>query len=284
MAQGYAKIEGKPMAMICHGVVGLQHATMAMYNAWCDRVPVIVFGGNMIEANKRAPGAEWVHSAIDPGALCRDFTKWDDQPTSLQHFAESCSPRLQDRDDPADGAGAALARRRVAGKPDHGRGDTAHPAARCGGAAAGRYRRARRARQDAGRCREPGPHRRPRRAHAGRHAAARRTRRDPAMRGDRRGRAHELPVAPPAQPELPPRHHRPGRCDPGDGDERSLGRAQQLPRSHRAHVAPELQERRQDRHARQPRSVPKGELSGLRRVTRRSISPSPATARRPCRR
>jgi acetolactate synthase-1/2/3 large subunit len=89
MAQGYAKIEGKPMAMICHGVVGLQHATMAMYNAWCDRVPVIVMGGNIIEANKRGPGAEWVHSAIDPGAIVRDFVKWDDQPTSLQHFAES---------------------------------------------------------------------------------------------------------------------------------------------------------------------------------------------------
>jgi acetolactate synthase I/II/III large subunit len=89
MAQGYAKIEGKPMAMICHGVVGLQHATMAMYNAWCDRVPVIVMGGNIIEANKRGPGAEQVHSAIDPAAMVRDFVKWDDQPISLQHFAES---------------------------------------------------------------------------------------------------------------------------------------------------------------------------------------------------
>lgn len=89
MAQGYAKIEGKPMAVICHSVVGLQHATMAMYNAWCDRVPVIVMGGNIIEANKRAPGAEWAHSAADPAAIVRDFVKWDDQPTSLQHFAES---------------------------------------------------------------------------------------------------------------------------------------------------------------------------------------------------
>ena len=89
MGQGYAKITGKPMAMICHGVVGLQHATMAMYNAWCDRVPVIVMGGNIVEANKRAPGAEWVHSAIDPAAIVRDYVKWDDQPTSLQHFAES---------------------------------------------------------------------------------------------------------------------------------------------------------------------------------------------------
>src|ERR1700729_4606198 len=89
MAQGYAKIEGKPLAMACHGTVGLQHAVMAMYNAWCDRVPVIVFGGNIMEADKRAPGAEWVHSAVDIGQLVRDFTKWDDQPASLQHFAES---------------------------------------------------------------------------------------------------------------------------------------------------------------------------------------------------
>jgi acetolactate synthase-1/2/3 large subunit len=89
MAQGYAKIEGKPMAVICHSIVGLQQATMAMYNAWCDRVPVIVMGGNIIEANKRAPDAEWAHSAVDPAAIVRDFVKWDDQPTSLQHFAES---------------------------------------------------------------------------------------------------------------------------------------------------------------------------------------------------
>src|SRR5258708_40338161 len=90
MGHGYAKMEGKPLAMICHGVVGLQHATMAMYNAWCDRVPVYCFGGNILEANKRGNStAEWVHSAIDIAAGVRDYTKWDDQPASLQHFAES---------------------------------------------------------------------------------------------------------------------------------------------------------------------------------------------------
>ncbi len=89
MAQGYAKMAGKPAAMACHGVVGLQHATMAMYNAWCDRVPVLVFGGNIMEADKRAPGAEWLHSGVDIGQIVREFTKWDDQPASLQHFAES---------------------------------------------------------------------------------------------------------------------------------------------------------------------------------------------------
>jgi len=89
MGQGYAKIAGTPIAIACHGTVGLQHATMAIYNAWCDRVPVIVIGGNIMEADKRMPGADWVHSGVDIGALVRDFTKWDDQPASLQHFAES---------------------------------------------------------------------------------------------------------------------------------------------------------------------------------------------------
>jgi len=94
MGQGYAKMEGKPLAMICHGVVGLQHASMAMYNAWCDRVPVIVMGGNIIEANKRAPGAEWPHSAIDPAALTRDFVKWDDQPVVAASISQNqrCAP------------------------------------------------------------------------------------------------------------------------------------------------------------------------------------------------
>ncbi|MGP0090982.1 MAG: thiamine pyrophosphate-binding protein [Xanthobacteraceae bacterium] len=89
MAQGYAKMEGKPMAVMCHGTVGLQHASMALYNAWCDRVPVYAMIGNILEADKRALGVEWAHSALDPAAMVRDFVKWDDQPSSLQHFAES---------------------------------------------------------------------------------------------------------------------------------------------------------------------------------------------------
>ena len=68
---------------------GLQTIAMAAQRVIVDRVPVIVLGGNIVEANKRAPGAEWVHSAIDPAAIVRDYVKWDDQPTSLQHFAES---------------------------------------------------------------------------------------------------------------------------------------------------------------------------------------------------
>jgi acetolactate synthase-1/2/3 large subunit len=89
MCHGYFKVAGKPLLTVCHGTVGLQHASMAIYNAWCDRVPVIVIGGNDLDAAKRPPGVPTFHSAQDINALVRDFTKWDDTPVSLQHFAQS---------------------------------------------------------------------------------------------------------------------------------------------------------------------------------------------------
>ncbi len=89
MAHGYFKATGKPLMMMCHGVVGLQHATMAIYNAWCDRVPLITIGGTDLDAAYRAPGVPTYHAAQDINAIVRDYTKWDDQPVSLQHFAQS---------------------------------------------------------------------------------------------------------------------------------------------------------------------------------------------------
>src|SRR5437764_1779626 len=89
MAHGYFKVAGKPLLTLCHGTVGLQHAAMAIYNAWCDRVPMIVLGGNDLDAAKRPPGVPTFHSAQDINALVRDYTKWDDTPVSLQHFAQS---------------------------------------------------------------------------------------------------------------------------------------------------------------------------------------------------
>ncbi len=89
MAHGYGKAAGKPMAAIIHGTVGLQHGSMAIYNAWVDRVPIMLFAGNGLDAMTRRPGTEWNHSVQDAAALVRDFVKWDDCPVSLQHFAES---------------------------------------------------------------------------------------------------------------------------------------------------------------------------------------------------
>jgi thiamine pyrophosphate-dependent acetolactate synthase large subunit-like protein len=89
MAHGYFKAEGKPMAVLCHGTVGMQHAAMAIYNAYCDRVPVYILAGNSLDATLRRPGVEWAHSVQDAAAMVRDYIKWDDQPVSLPHFAES---------------------------------------------------------------------------------------------------------------------------------------------------------------------------------------------------
>jgi acetolactate synthase I/II/III large subunit len=89
MAHGYAKIEGKPLGVFAHGTVGLQHASMAIYNAYCDRVPVYIVAGNIIDATKRMPPVEWAHSVQDAAAMLRDYVKWDDLPLSLAHFAES---------------------------------------------------------------------------------------------------------------------------------------------------------------------------------------------------
>ena len=89
MAHGYAKIEGKPLLVLAHGTVGVQHAAMAIYNAYCDRVPVYMILGNIVDATKRVPGVEWAHSVQDAAAMVRDFTKWDDLPGSLPHFGES---------------------------------------------------------------------------------------------------------------------------------------------------------------------------------------------------
>ena len=232
MGQGYAKMEGKPLAMACHGVVGLQHAAMAMYNAWCDRVPVIVVGGNIMEANKRAPGIEWPHSAIDPAALTRDFVKWDDQPASLQHFAESAvraykiamtppmapvmlsldaelqENPIENRDQlripklssvvPPQGDDAALAQLAKMLV------EAENPVIICD----------RVARTPAG-------------------AAAGGAGGNAAMCHDRQLRPDELPFATSAQSIVPPLHHFRGRPHRRNGAQRCLGHADRLPRSHR---------------------------------------------------
>ncbi|MBI4464650.1 MAG: hypothetical protein HY647_08095 [Acidobacteria bacterium] len=89
MGHGYFKVEGKPLTAMVHGAVGLQHAAMAIYNAYCDRVPVYVILGNRLNAIERRPGVEWYHSVQDAAGMVRDYIKWDDLPISLAHFAES---------------------------------------------------------------------------------------------------------------------------------------------------------------------------------------------------
>jgi len=90
IAHGYAKVTGKPMGAIVHSNVGLMHATMAVFNAWCDRTPVVLLGATgPVDAAKRRPWIDWIHTAADQGALVRNYTKWDDQPASVAAVPES---------------------------------------------------------------------------------------------------------------------------------------------------------------------------------------------------
>jgi thiamine pyrophosphate-dependent acetolactate synthase large subunit-like protein len=84
IAHGYAKVTGRPMGAVLHANVGLMHASMAIFNAWCDRVPMLLLGATgPVDAAQRRPWIDWIHTASDQGALVRDYTKWDNQPASL---------------------------------------------------------------------------------------------------------------------------------------------------------------------------------------------------------
>ncbi|HSD54761.1 MAG TPA: thiamine pyrophosphate-binding protein [Burkholderiales bacterium] len=90
VAHGYYRVSGRMMAAAVHANVGLMHATMPIFNAWCDRVPVLVLGATgPVDAARRRPWIDWIHTARDQGALVRDYTKWDDQPASAAAAQES---------------------------------------------------------------------------------------------------------------------------------------------------------------------------------------------------
>ncbi len=90
VAHGYGKAKGRPMAAIVHDVVGLLHATMAVYVAWLDRAPVLVLGATgPMAVEQRRPWIDWIHTALVQGQAVRDYVKWDDQPASLSSIVES---------------------------------------------------------------------------------------------------------------------------------------------------------------------------------------------------
>jgi thiamine pyrophosphate-dependent acetolactate synthase large subunit-like protein len=90
IAHGYAKVLDEPMACALHSNVGLMHGSMAIFNAWCDRMPVIIVGATgPVESQKRRPWIDWIHTMKDQGSLIRSFVKWDDEPRSPEATAES---------------------------------------------------------------------------------------------------------------------------------------------------------------------------------------------------
>ena len=90
IAHGYATVTEEPMAACVHSNVGLLHGLMGVFNAWCDRAPILLMGATgPVDAPLRRPWIDWIHTAKDQGALLRNFTKWDDEPRSAEATVES---------------------------------------------------------------------------------------------------------------------------------------------------------------------------------------------------
>ena len=96
IAHGYAKATDKMMGVALHSNVGLMHGSMAIFNAWCDRSPMLVLGATgPLDAAKRRPWIDWIHTVSDQGALVRDFTKWDNTPGSVPATYEALLRAVQ---------------------------------------------------------------------------------------------------------------------------------------------------------------------------------------------
>ncbi len=90
IAHGYAKVSGQPMAVVLHSNVGLMNGSMGLFNAWCDRVPMMVLGATgPVDAASRRPWIDWLHTMSDQAALVRPFLKWDNQPASIPAAVEA---------------------------------------------------------------------------------------------------------------------------------------------------------------------------------------------------
>jgi len=90
IADGYGKVTETPMAVALHANVGLMHGTMPIFNAWCDRTPMIIFGANgPVDAHRRRPWIDWIHTSKDQASMIRNYIKFDDQPASAQAAVEA---------------------------------------------------------------------------------------------------------------------------------------------------------------------------------------------------
>lgn len=83
IAHGYYKACGEPMAVVLHSNVGLMAGMMSIFNAWCDRVPMLIIGATgAVDSAVRRSWIDWSHTLRDQGALVRHYVKWDDQPAT----------------------------------------------------------------------------------------------------------------------------------------------------------------------------------------------------------
>ncbi len=165
--------------VMAHGTVGLQHASMAIYNAYADRVPVYIVLGNIADGTWRRGDVEWAHSVQDAASMVRDYTKWDDAPVSLTQFAESAVRAYKISMTPPMEPVVIVADAVLQEEPmsEADRRTARIPKTHSALAAGRRFRRGGRSREDAGGRGKPGHRCGTGCAHAERHQAAGRARR-----------------------------------------------------------------------------------------------------------
>lgn len=96
IAHGYAKVTDEPMGAVLHSNVGLMHGAMGIFNAYCDRMPMVVIGATgPVAPEKRRPWIDWIHTSKDQGAIVRDYVKWDDEPRSPEGIVEAFVRAMQ---------------------------------------------------------------------------------------------------------------------------------------------------------------------------------------------
>ena len=83
MAHGYGRAQGKPMCALVQGTIGLQHAAMAIYQAYQGRTPMIVLAGRDDKHFLQQ------HTADDVAGLVRPYTKWDAHPETLEETLDA---------------------------------------------------------------------------------------------------------------------------------------------------------------------------------------------------
>ncbi|NQV56030.1 MAG: thiamine pyrophosphate-binding protein [Rhodospirillales bacterium] len=89
MAHGYAKASGKTSLAIIHDLVGLMTGSVGVFDAWCDRVPILVLGGSGPFDPAKRRYIDYVHTASMQSDLVKNFVKWTDEPLTLQSTLDS---------------------------------------------------------------------------------------------------------------------------------------------------------------------------------------------------
>lgn len=90
IAHGYAKATNEPMVAIVHSNVGLMHAHMGIFNAFCDRMPMMIVGATgPVDSHQRRPWIDWIHTSADQAGIVRDIIKFDNLPTSAPAIVDA---------------------------------------------------------------------------------------------------------------------------------------------------------------------------------------------------